>query len=207
MNPIIRTAACLVLALPCIAGAAPTTAVASTTPLPRDSLYQAPVRLTAQDGVAFDWRTRRGKPQLVSMFYSSCPYICPLIIDAGKAIERALPPAERARLGILLISIDPARDTPAALSALMAKRGLGARTWTLASPAAADVRQVAGLLGVRYRALAGGDFNHTSVLVLLDAQGRIVARSETIGSVPDPEFVAAVRRQTAPRVASAGSAR
>jgi protein SCO1/2 len=43
--------------------------------------------------------------------------------------------------------------------------------------------------------LANGDFNHTSALVLLDAEGRIVARTEKIGSVPDPEFVAAVRRQ------------
>jgi protein SCO1/2 len=52
---------------------------------------------------------------------------------------------------------------------------------------------MASLLGVRYRALADGDFNHTSVLVLLDADGRIVARTERIGGVPDPQFVAAVR--------------
>ena len=40
---------------------------------------------------------------------------------------------------------------------------------------------------------ADGDFNHTSVLVLLDADGRIVARTERIGGTPDPAFVAAVR--------------
>ena len=33
-----------------------------------------------------------------------------------------------------------------------------------------DVRTIAGLLGIRYRALADGDFNHTTVLVLLDAE-------------------------------------
>ena len=65
--------------------------------------------------------------------------------------------------------------------------------WTLASPPADDVREVAGVLGIRYRALADGEFNHTSALVLLDARGRILARTEQIGTRPDPEFVAAVK--------------
>jgi protein SCO1/2 len=47
---------------------------------------------------------------------------------------------------------------------------------------------------VRYRALADGEFNHTSALVLLDGEGRVVARTEKIGSVPDPEFLAEVRK-------------
>ena len=50
------------------------------------------------------------------------------------------------------------------------------------------------MLGVRYRQLADGGFNHTSALVLLDGDGRIVARTEKIGSVVDPEFIAAVHR-------------
>ena len=56
------------------------------------------------------------------------------------------------------------------------------------------LRSVAGVLGVRYRQLADGEFNHTSALVLLDRDGRIVARTEKIGSVVDPEFIAAVHR-------------
>ena len=65
--------------------------------------------------------------------------------------------------------------------------------WSLASPALADVSSVAGVLGVRYRQLANGDFNHTTVLLLLDKEGRIVARTEKVGSVLDPGFVASVR--------------
>ena len=45
--------------------------------------------------------------------------------------------------------------------------------------------------------LADGEFNHTSALVLLDADGRILARTEQVGSRPDPEFLAAVRKATA----------
>lgn len=172
---------------------------AAAPPLPRDSVYQLRVSLTDQQGRTHDWGTRRGRVQLVSMFYTSCKYICPLIIDSAKGIERALTPAERARLGILLISMDPARDTPAALKRVFDKRKLDARAWTLASPPAHQVRQVSGVLGIRWRALADGEFNHTSALVLLDAEGRVIARTERMGPTPDPAFLAAVRKALAAR--------
>ena len=166
-------------------------------PLPGDSVYQLPLVLTDQNGRAADWRGRRGKPQLVSMFYTSCKYICPLIVDSGKAIEKQLTPAERQRVGILLISMDPARDTPTALKDVVDKRTLDVARWTLASPPKHDVRAVAGVLGIRYRELADGELNHTSALVLLDADGRILARTERMGARPYLEFLAAVKAAVA----------
>ena len=172
---------------------AASTAVAAGGSLPGDSVYQLELPLTSQDGETRDWETLRGKPRLVSMFYTSCQYICPLIVDSGKALEHALTPAQRDRLGIVLISMDPARDDPTALSAVAGQRKLDPDRWLLASPREGDVRSVAGVLGIRYRELADGEFNHTSALVLLDAEGRIVARTDQVGTRPDPEFVAATR--------------
>lgn len=163
-------------------------------PLPGDSIYQLPLPLTDSQGQTRDWRSLRGKPQLVSMFYTSCQYICPLIIESGKAIERQLTPAQQKRLGVLLVSMDPARDTPAALKKVVDQRKLNLTRWTLATPRADDVRAVAGVLGIRYRQLADGEFNHSSMLILVDANGRILARTEKIGTQPDPDFVAAVRK-------------
>ena len=193
----------LLATLLCAAGAFAATPKASVSPLPGDSVYQLSAPMTDQQGRAFDWRARRGRPQLVAMFYTSCPYVCPLIVDSGKGVEAALTPAERARLDLLLVSIDPARDTPAALAEVAHKRRLDPARWTLARPRAQDLRAIAGLLGVRYRELADGEFNHTSALVLLDADGRVVARTEKIGSVPDPEFLAATRRVLAAPVGPA----
>ena len=167
---------------------------AADTPPPRDSIYQLPVQLTDHAGKTRPWSALRGQPRLVGMFYTSCQYICPLIVDSGKAIERQLSPAEQARLGIVLISMDPDRDNPAALKKVVDQRKLDPARWTLASPPAADVREVAGVLGIRYRPLADGEFNHTSALVLVDADGRILDRTEQVGSKPDPEFVAAVKK-------------
>ena len=189
-----RLAVMLSTALLCL-GMLPAGVIAASkqAPLPRDSVYQLPVHLVDQNGKAFDWGKKRGKVQLVSMFYTSCQYICPLIVDSGKAVERQLTPAEQQRLGILLISMDPKRDTPAALMSIANKRKLDPARWTLASPRPGDVREVAGVLGIRYRALDDGEFNHTSALVLLDADGRILARTEQVGSKPDPEFIQQVR--------------
>jgi protein SCO1/2 len=191
MNTLRRVVLAFLLAAPLSAAAAPS--LVRPAPLPRDSLYQLPATMTDQSGRRFDWRARRGRPQLVSMFYTTCKFMCPLLVDSGKAVQNKLSSAQRARLGLLFISMDPKRDTPKALAALVASRKLDGN-WTLARPAEADVRAIAGVLGVRYRQLADGDFNHTSAWLLLDADGRILARTEKLGGVPDPEFLAAVRQ-------------
>ena len=162
-------------------------------PLPGDSIYQLPVKLTDQDGKTRDWRALRGKPRVVSMFYTSCKYICPLVVDSGKAVEHRLTPAQRQRIGLVLVSMDPARDDAAALKKVATQRKLDTQRWTLAAPPKDDVRSVAGVLGIKYRALADGEFNHTSALVLVDADGRILARTEKMGPIPEPAFLAAVR--------------
>ena len=169
-------------------------AAAAAAPLPGDSVLRVPAGFKDQDGKAFTLAQRRGGVQLVTMFYSSCPYACPLIIDTGKGIDHALTPAERAKLRVLLLSLDPARDTPVALSALASKRKLDRTRWTLATTDDGGVRQTAAALGIRYRKLANGEFNHSSVMILLDADGRVLARSEKLGAKADPEFLAAVKK-------------
>jgi len=187
-----RFAAIAVVALACVATPALS---GKPAPLPGDSVYKLALPLTDAQGKTRDWSTLQGKPRIVAMFYTSCQYMCPLIVESGKAVERALPAADRAKVGVVLITLDPEHDTPAKLRDMAKQRHVDPAQWTLAAPAPDDVRKVAGVLGVRYRLLADGNFNHTSALVLLDARGRIVARTEQVGATPDPAFVKAVRAQ------------
>lgn len=161
--------------------------------IPDDSVYRFDAALSDQSGTSFHLSERRGRPLLVAMFYTSCRYVCPLIIDSVKGVEHALNQAERDHLGILLISLDPARDDTAALKSVFDKRKLDGARWTLARTSESNVRTLAALLGVRYRALADGEFNHTSALVLLDSEGRRIASSETLGATPDAKFLASVK--------------
>jgi protein SCO1/2 len=166
---------------------------ARTGELPGNSVLRLTDRFVDQDGRSFTLAQRRGRPQLVAMFYSSCKYACPLLIDSGKGVDHALSAAERAKLRVLYVSLDPARDQPKVLAALAVQRKLDRTRWTLATSDAAGVRRTAAVLGVRYRQLANGEFNHSSMLVLLDAEGRIVARTEKLGPIADPEFLKQVR--------------
>lgn len=165
-------------------------------PVPGDSVYQLQVTLTDQNGHAEPWAARRGTPQIVSMFYTHCAYVCPMIVETMNQVAKALPPQAQGRLGLLLISIDPQRDTVARLHEVSGERHLASPPWTLARSDAAAVREIAAVLGVQYRRLPDGEFNHSTVLTLLSADGRILAQSEQLGE-PDPAFVDAVRRALA----------
>jgi protein SCO1 len=162
--------------------------------LPEDSIWQLNATVVQQNDKPTTLASMAGKPRLVSMFYSSCPYMCPLIIDTALAVQHDLSKQEQLNLGIVMISIDPKHDSPEVLQSLMQKRRLDEQTWMLASADDRTVRQIAALLGVRYRELEGGGFNHTSVLILIDADGRIVARTEKMGIPVDKEFMTAVHR-------------
>ncbi|MBN8727399.1 MAG: SCO family protein [Xanthomonadales bacterium] len=180
-----------------------TAALAASTPpaVPADSLYQLKAALTDQDARTFDFSAGHGKPRLISMFYADCPYMCPLLIDTIRKTEGELPEAARARLDVLLVSFDAERDTPAALKALAEKRRIDTARWTLARADAADVRRIAALLDIPFRQLADGSFSHAGVMILLDADGRVVARSETMGKL-DPAFVTALTQTLSPATPS-----
>jgi protein SCO1/2 len=60
--------------------------------------------------------------------------------------------------------------------------------WRFARTRPEDVRLVAAVLGLQYRELPDGGFNHSSPIILLDASGREISRSEKLG-LPDKAFV------------------
>ncbi|HET9862603.1 MAG TPA: SCO family protein [Steroidobacteraceae bacterium] len=178
------------LLLICLSGAVPALARDGDPPM---SIYQLEARLTDQAGRPQGLDLYRGKPVLVTMFYASCPATCPLIIDTLRATERELTAAQRANLRVLMISIDPERDTPAALRELAETRRIDTSRWVLARADAATVRSIAALLDVQYRQLPGVDFNHSTVIALLSPRGEIEARSATLGHA-DPVLLDRLRK-------------
>lgn len=157
------------------------------------SVYNLAVDLTDQQGAHHAIDLHRGHPVLVTMFYGSCPMACPLLIDTLRAVERAAATPQRDRMRFLLISIDPERDTVASLHELAASRKLDTRRWTLARTDAAGVRKIAAVLGIQYRKLPDGGYNHSSIVTLLDAAGEIEVQSSVLGSA-DPDLLAALQR-------------
>ncbi|HET6604560.1 MAG TPA: SCO family protein [Xanthomonadaceae bacterium] len=189
--------ACLALA----AALATTGSVAGE--LPEDSVYRLEATLTDQSGQAFGFAEGVGQVRLATMFYASCPYVCPLIVEQIKRIEHELTEHERARLRVLLITLEVDKDTPEVLAAVAAKRRVDTSRWTLARPHASDLRKLSALLSVQYRKLPDGNFNHSSVINLIDRDGRVLARTSKLEGAPDPDFLVALRAALAEPVAAA----
>ena len=167
-------------------------ATLNAAPLPASSVYQLSVPFTDQRGNTSTLADWRGKPVMITMFYSSCQFVCPRIVEALKRTEESLGP-QRAPVPVLMVSFDPERDDVAALKAMAEERHIDSRFWTLARTDARNVRKLAAMLGIQYRQLPSGEFNHSSAIILLDAEGRVVGKTSTLGDA-DPAFVKLVQK-------------
>jgi protein SCO1/2 len=159
---------------------------------PPNSIYHLEASLTNQAGQTHGLDVYRGHPVLITMFYASCPAVCPLILDTLRATEKELPLEQRADLRVLMISIDPERDSVDALRKLAEQRRVDTSRWTLARVDSSEVRTIAALLNVQYRKLPGGEYNHSTVITLLTPSGEIEASSSKLGT-PDTELLAKLK--------------
>ena len=146
----------------------------TSAPLSERSLYQLESIWTNDSGKPFRLAELRGRPQIMVMFFTSCQYACPILVHDLKRIEAALPEHVRSRTGFVLASFDTERDTPAALATYRERQQLPRDRWTLLHGRPDDVLELAALLGVQYKQGARGQFSHSNVITVLNAEGEIV---------------------------------
>lgn len=188
MNPLHSIAAILLTAA--MAGAPPS--------LPAMSLYRIDGRFEDASAHKVGLDVARGKPVLLAMFYASCPKACPMLIADVQRVLHDVPDAERAEVRVVLVTLDPERDTPESLAKTMKTRGLDPARFTLLRADLSTTRMLAAALGVRWRDNEDGSIDHTSKIVLLDGDGVTRATRDAIGG-PVDEFVARIRAEVAHR--------
>jgi protein SCO1/2 len=148
-------------------------AAMETAAFTKDSLYQADVAFTNDAGERFALGELRGRPVVLTMFFASCGYACPLLTSDMESIRAKLPADLRDRAAFVLVSFDTQRDTPAALRKYRNDRALDGQ-WILARGSDDAVRELAALLGVKYQREADGNFSHSNLVTILNAEGEIV---------------------------------
>ena len=107
------------------------------------------------------------------MFFASCEYACPILVNDMQRIRQTLPEAVREQAQFVLVSFDDTRDTPAALRAYRERANLDG-SWVLLRGDAANVQELAMLLGVKYQRDARGQYAHSNLITVLNAEGEIV---------------------------------
>ncbi len=157
-------------------------------PLPDNSVYRIPdLTLRDQRGNEFSFSSLRGEPHLLGMFYGSCKMVCPVEIETLKRIRHE----SGSHISVVLVTFDPKRDDLAMLRKVAAEHHVQAPSFRLARPETGDEGMLAGVLGIAYRSLPGGGFSHNVIVSLVDADGRIVARTDA-SAEPDPAFIRAI---------------
>jgi protein SCO1 len=79
--------------------------------LPRERAIP-PLELVDQDGQRFDTRSLQGRWHILFFGFTACPDICPTTLSDMRRLFSQLPKETRDQLQLVLITADPARDTP-----------------------------------------------------------------------------------------------
>jgi protein SCO1/2 len=159
-----------------------------------NSLYQAEVSFTADNGKVFDVGQLRGRPVVLAMFFASCGYACPLIVSDMLAIQAKLPGQIRQSTAFVLVSFDTQRDTPAALANYRQQHGLG-EPWVLLHGGADSVRELAALLGLKYKQEPDGAFSHSNLITILNSEGEIIHQREGLNGGLDEAAAVVIASQ------------
>ncbi|MEO8429773.1 MAG: SCO family protein, partial [Verrucomicrobiota bacterium] len=176
-----------------VASCCATNAAPATTTFTDKSLYQLDSTWTTDTGEPMKLGALGGRVQLVAMFFASCQYACPVIVHDMKRLAAALPESARARVGFTLITFDTERDTPGVLRTYRDRQQLDLNRWTLLRGTPDDTLELAALLGVKYKREATGQFTHSNLITVLDADGEIIRQQ--IGLNQDiQETVKAIER-------------
>lgn len=124
--------------------------------------------LTDQQGRPYTLGAQPGQAVALYFGFSHCKDVCPQTLAMlGKARSQAhLDPA---RLRIVMVTVDPKRDTPAALAAFVKKVGVQA---TAVTGTPAQLRPIYKAYGVAVEPQKD-DIGHTDFVYLIDSNGRL----------------------------------
>jgi protein SCO1 len=134
--------------------------------------------LTTPDGERLASEDIQGRPLAVAFGFTHCPDVCPTTLLDWSNVLASLG-ADGDRIKVLFISVDPERDTPAALKSYMAS--FDPRITALTG-SAGELQAAAAAFGAHYAKVAGKDgtftFDHTLKTYILDRDAHLAGASD-----------------------------
>ena len=160
--------------------------------LSKGSLYSVPFSWKDQRGEELKLSSLAGSPVVLTFAYTRCSTACPMTMQRIKKVASALN-KHTPLTHFVIVSLDPANDTPETLAKFMEQYKLSGDTWHLLTGIDADVRKLSVLLNYSYQQQSGDDsIAHSNKIVALTHDGRIGAEVEGLDTELD-SFIARVR--------------
>lgn len=141
--------------------------------------------LTTQDGARLSLEDLRGKVVAVTFIYATCVDACPLLTAKMAGLQKRLGREFGRTVFFVSITVDPERDTPAALRHYARAHGAEPGGWAFLTGTPDEIREVARRYGVYYQKRPAGDVDHTFLTSLVDQRG--ILRVQYLGVRFDPE--------------------
>lgn len=150
-------------------------------------------KLTGPDNNPVDARSLRGKPVLVFFGFTSCPDVCPTTLTQLSVVMKKLGP-QADEIQILLVTVDPDRDTAEVMKNYTASFGPWLLGLTGSEQALATMRKAYGVYAAMESSDSKGTYNvmHSAAVFAFDSKGR--ARL-LISDVTDSDAVVSDIRQ------------
>lgn len=136
------------------------------------STVVAPFSLTDQDGQTVTESALSGRPAVLFFGFTYCPEICPTTMATLSGLLGKMGP-EADKIGVYFVSVDPERDTVAALKEYMSAFDPRMRALTGSDD---QIAAIAKPLGIVYRkvAIEGSEtytMDHDATVYLVNARG------------------------------------
>jgi len=129
-------------------------------------------RLVDQNGRSTSLDDVRGRPMLLAFAYGHCTTVCPTIVSDLRAARLK----SGRDVGLVILTLDPWRDTPERLQSLAQHWNIGPGDRVLSGEASAVARTLDELGIGRRRSETNGDIDHGTTVLLIDASGRVTWR-------------------------------
>lgn len=139
----------------------------------RLDLAAPPLALVDQHGDTVGLARYLGRPVLVTFAFAHCTTVCPLLVRDVLAVQDRV----SERPAVLIVTLDPWRDTPARLASLAERWHLGPDAHVLSGEVAKVQRTLGAWNVARVRDPATGDVIHPSLVYLIDRRGTIAYAS------------------------------
>jgi protein SCO1 len=143
---------------------------------PRLNLPMPALALASQTGEVLTADAARGRPMLVTFAYAHCATVCPVIVKQTLDAQRMLKNTPYHPM-VVIVTLDPWRDTPSRLPALATSWQLPADAWVLSGSVAQVESVLNGWNIPRSRDASTGEVTHPSVVYVIDKDGRIAFAS------------------------------
>lgn len=128
---------------------------------------------TDADGRTVKLSDYRGKPLVVSLVYTSCYHVCPVITrHLHKMVDVAQQALGPDSFAVVTIGFDTRNDTPTAMQSFARQQGVDLSQWRFLSTDAATIDRLTKDLGFIYYASPKG-FDHLAQATVIDPQGKV----------------------------------